>query len=371
MKVLQINTVCGKSGSVGRITADLYQFMKKNDIEGYVAYSRGESFGIDQKDGIRIGSLFENYLDGVITRVFDNAGFNSKSATKKFLERVDEISPDIIHIHNLHGYYIHVGLLFEYIKKKGIKVVWTLHDCWSFTGHCCYFDFLNCDKWQTGCNNCLETKIYPKAFFDSSKKNYMRKKEIFTSLDKDKVILVTPSKWLEKIIKKSYLKDYETRTIVNGINISDFSVTDNDIRKKYSLGNSRIVLGVANKWDRRKGLDDFISLSQMLGDGYAFIAIGVDDAQMAKLPPEVIGIKGTNSVKELAKYYSAADVYVNPTYEDNYPTTNMEAQACGCPVITYKTGGSCENIIDGYGFSVEKGNLDSLCKAVKHILRCI
>lgn len=367
MKILQINTVCGKSGSVGRITADLYQFMKKNDIESYVAYSRGEAFGIDEKNGVRIGSLFDNYLDGAITRVFDNAGFNSKSATKKFLERVDEIAPDIIHLHNLHGYYIHVGLLFEYIKEKGIKVVWTLHDCWSFTGHCCYFDFLNCDKWQTGCNNCLETKIYPKAFLDSSKKNYTRKRNVFTSLDKDKVILVTPSKWLERIVKKSYLKDYETRTIVNGINISDFSVTDNDIRKRYALGNSRIVLGVANKWDRRKGLDDFISLSQMLGEGYAFIAIGVDDAQMAKLPPEVIGVKGTNSVKELAKFYSAADVYVNPTYEDNYPTTNMEAQACGCPVITYKTGGSCENIIDGYGFSVEKGNLGSLCKAVKHI----
>ncbi len=242
-----------------------------------------------------------------------------------------------------------------------------MHDCWSFTGHCCYFDFINCDKWKTGCYDCLETKIYPKAFLDRSKRNYREKKRIFTSLDPDKVTLVTPSVWLSRLVRQSYLSQYETRTIVNGINIADFSIKENTVRETYGFGNKRLVLGVANKWDRRKGLDDFISLSQMLGDDYRFIAIGVDDIQLKRLPPEVIGLKGTESAEELARFYSAADVYVNPTYEDNYPTTNMEAQACGCPVITYRTGGSCENIIEGFGFSVEKGNLDALCKAVKHI----
>ncbi len=368
MKILQINTVCGKSGSVGRITADLYRYIRQNDMQAYVAYSRGRAYNIQIEDGIKIGSTFTNYLDGFLSRIFDCCGFNSRIATLNLIKKIDSVNPDIIHLHNLHGYYINVKILFKYIKKSGIKVVWTLHDCWPFTGHCCYFDYAKCDKWTYGCENCKEKASYPKSYLDFSKRNYAKKKSVFTSIDKDKLVFVTPSKWLKGVVENSFLKDYRVEVIENGINSSDFTYAESSIKSELGILGKKVILGVANKWDRRKGLRDLTALLSRLGDGYRLIAVGVDEEQKSSLPKNAIGISSTNSVKELAQFYSIADVFVNPTYEDNYPTTNMEAQSCGCPVVTYKTGGSGENVIEGFGFTVEKGDIGALEECVKKIV---
>lgn len=368
MKVLLINTVCGKSGSVGRITAELYRYARDNQIESYVAYSRKEAFGISPEHGICVGTLFENYFDGIKSRLFDNSGFNSSLPTRKLIRYIEELKPDVIHFHNLHGYYVNIKILFRYIKEKGIRAVWTLHDCWSVTGHCAYFDYAECDKWKTGCRRCPETSSYPKAYIDASERNFRKKKEIFTSLDTDKLILVTPSVWLKEIVGQSYLKKYEIKVIENGVDLSSFYPIKNDIRERYAIKEKHIVLGVANRWERRKGLGDFFLLSDLLGKDYRFILIGVEEKQKQDLPENFIGISRTNNIKELAEFYSAADVYVNPTYEDNYPTTNMEAQACGCPVVSYDSGGSKENILTGLGGAVEKGNVQAIAESVKSII---
>ncbi len=362
MKILQINSVCGIR-STGRICTDIADILKATGHECMIAYGR-ESVPEKYKDiSVRIGTDTGVKLDGIKTRVFDNAGFNSKAATKKFVEWVREYDPDIIHLHNIHGYYINVKILFDYLKTAGKPVIWTLHDCWSMTGHCAYFDFAGCNKWMTGCSHCPQKKSYPTSIlFDRSSKNYNLKKQLFGGVEK--LILVPPSEWLADKIGQSYLSDYPVRVINNGIDLDIFKPTEGDFRAKYGLQNKRIVLGVAAVWDRRKGLDDFVRLSELLGDEYKVVVVGITEQQKTELPEKILGITRTNNAVELAEIYSAADVLVNPTYEDNYPTVNLESQACGTPVITYKTGGSPESLSDGCGAVVEKGDIEAVYKAV-------
>ena len=271
--------------------------------------------------------------------MFGKTGFASKHATKKLLKFLDKINPDIVHLHNIHGYYLNIELLFNYLKEKQIRVIWTLHDCWSFTGQCAFFDYVGCDKWQTECKNCPMLSEYPKSFVDSSKWNYQKKKELFTGLN---ITLVTPSKWLASLVKNSYLKVYDVKVINNGIDLNVFKPTPSNFREKYCLKDKKMILGVAGVWDRRKGLNDFIELSKLLDDNYVIVLVGLNDKQLDLLPHNIIGIKRTENQQELAGLYTTADVFFNPTYEDNYPTVNLESLACGTPVITYDTGGSPE-----------------------------
>ena len=341
MKVVQINIF--PNLSTGNIMMNIHKSIQNNGIESYVVWGRGRK--AENQYEIFMNDKIGVYLHALYTRFTDKTGFASKRATKKLLKRFDEIKPDIVHLHNIHGYYINIELLFNYLKENKIKVIWTLHDCWAFTGHCAYFDMVNCDKWKTECKNCPQINTYPISYKDNSTWNYNKKKELFTGLD---LTLVTPSKWLADLVKKSFLKDYEVKVINNGIDTEIFRTRESDFRKKYDLENKKIILGVASTWSERKGLKDFIELAKLIDDNTKIVLVGLNDKQLKELPENIIGIKRTNTAIELAEIYSTADIFFNPTHEDNYPTTNLEAVACETPVVTYNTGGSPESAINGY-----------------------
>lgn len=341
MKVLMINSVCGV-GSTGRICTDIADMLLSQGHECKIAYGRGEVPEKYRDISVRIGSTFEVYCNVLKSRLFDNEGFNAVGATKKLVRWIKEYDPDVIHLHNIHGYYLNVKILFDYLKTSGKKIIWTLHDCWAFTGHCTHFQVPHCDKWRTECEKCIRVKDYPKALISHAKRNYKRKKQTFCGVPN--LTIVTPSKWLSGLVEQSFLSEYQTVVINNGIDLSVFKPTESDFRERFGLTDKKIILGVASVWEKRKGFNDFLELAKLIDDSYRIVLVGVNDKQLKMLPSSVIGIKRTNNVKELAEIYTAADVLFNPTYEDNYPTVNLEAQACGTPVITYPTGGSVESV---------------------------
>ncbi len=358
MRVLQINTVCG-TGSTGRIATDLAEILREDGHSCKVGYGRGEALGIPEEDAIKIGGKFHVYHHALATRFTDRTGFYSKGATKEFLKAVDRYNPDVIHLHNLHGYYLHLELLFRYLREKGTPVVWTLHDCWSFTGHCSHFDFVGCERWKTYCHHCPNKGVYPSSYvLDSSKRNFQDKKKWFTSLENMQII--TPSHWLGDLVKQSFLQKYPVHVIHNGIDLEQFRPMESDFRARHNLEEKKIILGVASVWGERKGFEDFLKLAEMLEEGFKIVLVGVNEKEKKRLPASVQGISRTNNVRELAEIYSTADVFANPTYEDNFPTTNLEALACGTPVVTYRTGGSPECLDETCGRIVEKGNLVAL-----------
>lgn len=362
MKVLQINSVCG-IGSTGRIATHISSKLKSKGHESYIAYGRG--IAKDENNAIKIGSKLDNYTHVTKTRLLDQHGYGSIIATRKFVQRIKEIDPDIIHLHNIHGYYINIEILFKYLREANKPVIWTLHDCWAFTGHCVHFEYVDCNKWKTGCYMCPQKMEYPASFlFDNSKLNYIKKRELFSSLEN--MHIVTPSNWLTNLVGQSFLGHYPVKTINNGIDVNVFKPNKGDFRENYNIGDKFIVLGVA-RWDKRKGLDYFIRLSEQLGNEYQVVIVGLTEQQKNILPDTIIGIKQTNNIQELVELYSEADVFVNPTLEDNFPTTNIEAMACGTPVITFNTGGSIESIDENTGIIIEKGNFEKLLSAVKKI----
>lgn len=356
MKILQINSVCG-IGSTGRIATDLYKFLEEKGHGCKIGYGRKAApQGIDS---IKIGSKLDNYMEVLKTRIFDIHSFGCIKSTKKFIKEVKEYDPDIIHLHNIHGYYLNIEILFKYLKEAKKPIIWTLHDCWAFTGHCAYFDFVECEKWKTGCEKCPQKSAYPTSkFIDNSKSNYKKKKEIFTSIEN--ITIVTPSKWLANLVKESFLGKYDIKVINNGIDLSKFKKTKSNFREKYNLEDKFIILGVASVWDERKGLRYFVELNKLLNDEYKIVLVGVDENQQSQLTDNIISITRTNNVEELAQIYTAADVFVNPTLEDNYPTTNLEAIACETNIITFDTGGSPEIIKHLNEGIVEKGNIEKL-----------
>lgn len=361
MKVLQINSVCG-IGSTGRIATDIHNILIEQGHESYIAYGRDLQKNCDSS--IKIGTKLDNYTHVVKSRILDMHGFGSIKATKQFIKEIDKINPDIIHLHNMHGYYINIEILFDYLKKVDKPLVWTLHDCWSFTGHCSHFDYIGCDKWQNECHDCPQKKSYPSSIIiDNSRNNYKIKKELFTGLNN--LTIITPSKWLADLVKKSFLKVYPIKVINTGIDLDVFKPKESSFREVYNIKDKFIILGVATAWSRNKGLDCFIKLSQIIIESEVIVMVGLTEKQLKKLPRNIIGIARTNSVKELAEIYSTVDVFINPTLSDTFPTTNLEALACGTPVITFDTGGSPESIDESCGFIVEKGNLEELKKKIR------
>lgn len=423
MKYLFINVLAG-SGSTGKIAADKCRELQKQGHQCVLAYGRGEANCEDIRT-YKIGTKLDYCIHGVKTRLFDRHGFGSVRATKKFLKWVRVYDPDVIWLHNIHGYYINIEMLFDYLKSTDKKVYWTLHDCWAFTGHCIYFTAVKCNKWKTQCDQCPQKGRYPSsALFSNACNNFKRKKTAFTGVNN--MTLVVPSYWLESIVKESFLKKYDIAVVHNKIDANIFKPTPSNFRVRYGMENKKIVLGVANAWEDRKGLNDFVKLSKMLDDQYVIVLVGLKRSQMRKLskrvdsferientkglaavftaadafvrssmekplgmtteeaqawitksnglevggmtiPPDInklydciIKLTGGNKKKgnssgfrcigklsnarELAVVYSVADVFVNPTYEDNYPTVNLEAAACGTTVITYDIGGCRETI---------------------------
>ena len=433
MKYLLINSVAG-IGSTGKIAADICRKLICEGHQAVLAYGRDKA-NCDDIETVKIGNKLDVYWHVAMTRLFDKHGLCSKHATNKFLQWVDNYNPDVIWLHNIHGYYINYEALFSYIKKKNIKTKWTLHDCWSFTGHCSYFTFVKCEQWQSHCSYCPQADAYPQTIFKKNvSRNFERKQNAFTNVSD--LELVVPSKWLKNLVRQSFLKDYSCSVIYNEIDKSIFKPTQSDFREKFHLEDKKIILGVASIWSERKGLNDFYKLAKMLDDKYVIVLVGLSDKQLKELPDKILGFKKTNSLdtlagiystidvfvnqcngetlemditddetcdsfisyekapyevnaenssgivvsqsaesiykvitgkdylssvyhngvykiitfkktnnqRELAELYSSSDYFVNPTYEDNYPTVNLEAIACGCFVITYDTGGSKETL---------------------------
>lgn len=353
MKILEVNSVCG-TGSTGRIACQIADIVVQNGGEARVAYGRSQYIKGCSVPIYRIGSDIDVKIHAGLSRITDRQGFYSKKATKRFVEYVRQYNPDIIHLHNIHGYYLHLPTLFNFLAEFDKPVVWTLHDCWAFTGHCAHFDFIGCDKWKSGCHHCPQKRIYPKSLLlDQSKRNWVEKRQLFSSVKK--MTIVTPSNWLAGLVKESFLGGYPVQTIHNGIDLEIFKPTPSTWKEDHGIRKS-MILACASVWDEKKGYTDVLTLSRLLPD-YQFVIIGVSSKQLCSLPKNIIGIQKTDSIGDLVKIYSAADVFINPTYEDTFPTVNLEAIACGIPVITYNSGGSGEGLDLQCGIIVEKGDV--------------
>lgn len=364
MKYLFINSVYGKK-STGKIIAEQCHKLQSEGNECLVAYGR-EAIMDPAVKCIRIGTTFDYHFHGLMTRCFDLHGFCSRHATKKFLKKVEQFEPDVIWLHNLHGYYINVELLFDWIKKHPkVKVKWTLHDCWAFTGHCVYFTIVKCNKWTSECNHCPQLREYPKTLgLDNSRRNYKRKKKAFNGVQNLKII--TPSKWLLDLLESSYLSEYTAEVIHNTINYDIFKPTPGDFINQYHLKGKYIILGVAVGWEQTKGLYDVLALRKLLPiNQYIIVLVGISEEQLRSLPDGILGLKRTDSQTELACIYTAADVFINPTHQDNYPTVNLEAAACGTPVVTYNVGGSPESVPKEN--VIEENDIQALAKRIVQI----
>ena len=365
MNILQINTSVN-SGSTGRIAEDIGKLLLSKNYQSFIAASKPKR--PSESKIIWIGNYLDKIMHGIYTRLFDRHGYGSVNATKSLIKHIEIIKPDAIGLHNLHGYYLNIDILFEYLIQTQIPGLWTLFDCWAFTGHCSYFDDIDCKKWETACFSCPKKNKYPASLFlDNSKLNYFGKKTLFTK--PANIQLIVHSQWLKSLVEKSFLNDFPIHHIASGIDLNVFRPLINiAIKEKFILQNKQVILGVANIWDTRKGLSDFIKLYDYLSNNQKIVLVGLSERQIKKLPHGIIGIPRTESIIQLAELYSAADVFVNPTWQDNFPTTNLEALACGTPVITYNTGGSPEAIDETTGIVVEKGNIDALHQAINEVL---
>jgi glycosyltransferase involved in cell wall biosynthesis len=360
MRILQINSVAN-SGSTGRIAEEIGNVLLDHGHDSYIAYGRGNATSSSHL--IKIGSDKDVYLHGAYTLMTDKHGFASRKSTQKLINEIDLIKPDLIALHNVHGYYINLKILFEFLAQKNIPVVWTLFDCWAFTGHCSYFDDINCPKWKTHCEKCPKHKNYPSSWVDNSFQNFKEKRRLFTTLTK--MDIITHSKWLRDLVKESFLKDYRVHITSSAINLDLFKPLESNLRERFDLGDKKVILGCASIWSNRKGYLDFIELSKILSVDYQIVMIGLNEKELKSLPAHIIGLKRTESIEELAQWYSLAYVFVNPTSQDNFPTTNLEALACGTPVITYNTGGSPEAIDEKTGFVVEKGDVKGIVEKIE------
>lgn len=357
MKILIINSV--PYGSTATISCNIAKIAREAGNEAQVAF--GYSYHpIQGFDFIKIGGYLDKGLHLMLSRITGLHGVFSHFATWRFIRQMKKYNPDIIHIHNLHGWYINIPMLVKYINENNKPVVWTLHDCWAFTGHCPYYDMAGCQKWKQECNHCPSYKTYMKSYVDSSKIMFRLKKKWFSSMKN--LTLVTPSQWLADQVKESYLKDKRCIVINNGIDLSKFKI-NTDYKKETEVFN---ILGVAFGWnDPRKGLDVFIKLSDLLGHEYKITLIGTDDAVDKMLPSSIKSIHQTQNQEEMISIYNKSDVFVNPTREENFPTVNIEALACGLPVITFNTGGSPEIPDETCGVVVPKNDINALVDAIQ------
>lgn len=359
MKIVQIN-VTQNSGSTGKIAEQIGELIQSNGWESYIVSGRGPM--PTSSKSIRINSKLEVLLHVLIKHFAALDGRGSIWATKKLVQRLKQIQPDLVHLHVIHESYINYSILFEYLHKAGIPIVWTFHDCWAFTGHCSYFDFIKCDKWKTKCYNCPASKNIKKLeFFIASKSNFELKKSAFTSVSKMTICPV--SQWLGNLVKESFLSKYNVRIIHNGIDLEVFKPRKSGLREALSIGNKFVVLGVANGWGKRKGYNDFIEIAERCPE-WAFIMVGNRRGLSDKLPQNIVTIPFTSGQIELSEYYSISNVFLNTTYEDTYPTVNLESIACGTPVLTYRTGGSPESVTEDTGIVIPQGDVNAVIEAL-------
>lgn len=312
-----------------------------------------------------LGTRTEHTLHRYFSWITDLQDYGSVFATYELIRKIKKINPDIIHLHDIVGWYVNIGILFKFLKKTGKPIVWTFHDCWAFTGRCVHFDYVGCENWKNGCGNCPQKGFMPRSwFFDLSTFNWKRRKRLFTAIDK--MIIVTPSRWLKELTEKSFLSAYKSTVINNGINTEVFKQTEGKIYSSLKKQNKNIVLGVASTWTNKKGLNDFMKLAEELPSSYQIVLVGISQEEVNN--DRIIAYKRTTNQKELAEIYTAADVFANPTVEENFPTVNLESLACGTPIVTYRTGGSPESVDERTGIVVEKGNYQELKKAIMEVV---
>ncbi len=368
MKIAEIN-MCSY-GSTGKIMFGIAECAREKGhtvetYSGYI-YSKGnKNKPVKISNHNLFGSKFGSFLHTALGKVFARLGHFSYFDTKKLIRQLKKYNPDVLHLHNLHAFCINLPLLFRYIKKNNVRTVWTLHDCWAFTGHCPHFDMIGCEKWRTGCGGCTIYKDYPKVYWDNSKAMFKKKRKMFTGVEN--MTLVTPSAWLADLVKQSFLKDYPVKVINNGIDLNIFKSTESDFRERYNCKDKFIVLGVAFGWGKRKGLDVFLELAKRLDERFQIVLVGTDENVDKQLPKNVISIHRTQNQTELAEIYTAADLFVNPTREEVLGLVNIESLACGTPVITFKTGGSPECIDETCGIVIEKNDVDGLYNAIINV----
>lgn len=354
MRILMVNTVYAV-GSTGKIVNQIAQKAEKSGAQCMIAHRYENKEKQYLPNVVPVGSWLDCHIHNRLSQMFMLRGVFSRWKTFLFLKKVTRYNPDIIHLHNISGNFINDFMLFRYIKKHRIKVIWTFHDCWPLTGYCKYFDMAGCDRWQNGCGHCLQRG---RSLVDLSALMYKRKQKMFSGIQD--MTIVTPSNWLAGLVQRSPLRIYPIKVINNGIDLGVFKPTNSCFRKEHGLEGKKVVLGVSFAWGERKGLDVFITLAYQLPKDYRIVLVGTTDEIDKRLPTNIISIHRTNNQQELAAIYTAADVFVNPTREDNYPTVNMEALACGTPVITFRTGGSPEMIDGTCGFIVERDDEEML-----------
>ena len=344
MKYLFINVTAG-AGSTGKLVEKACRERMAQGHECRIAYGR-EAKNCQGIPLLPIGTPGDCRRHALMHRIHGTGGFGSKAATARFLEQVKAYDPDIIWLHNLHGYYINIGLLFGYLRTCGKKIIWTLHDCWAFTGNCPYFTYVGCDRWRTGCGDCPQLDKYPQTRRDATKENFARKKELFTGIPN--LSLQVPSKWLADLVSQSFLKDYPLSLVPNTVDPAVFHPTKSDLAAQYHLEHKFVVLGVANIWEPRKGLQDFISLSARLPDSCRVVLIGIPRKLQKKLPKNILALPRTKNQQELAQWYTLADVYVSPSVEETFGMTVLEAACCGTTPIVYQNT-ACQEVAQAHG----------------------
>lgn len=359
MTIVQINTTCGV-GSTGKICIGISRMLTENGVRNHILYSC-ETFG--DPVGIACSNRQYRKLQALKSKVLGNYGFNSRLATRKMICELEQLNPDVVHLHNIHGHDCNLELLFSYFRKKQIKLVWTFHDCWAFTGYCPHFTIARCDRWKQGCFDCPQRREFS-WFLDRSFVLYEKKRRLFTGLD---MTIVAPSDWLANLVRQSFLKDYSIHVIHNGIDLSVFQPTKSNFRTTYGMDQKRIILGVSFDWGEKKGLDVFAALAERLPENYQIVLVGTDEEAERQIPDGILALRRTHNQIELAEIYTAADVFINPTREESFPTVNLEALACGTPVITFRTGGSPETIDESCGVVVPYDDIDALEKEVLYV----
>lgn len=367
-KLLQINPVLRVNTSTGRIMQEIGELAMAHGWDSYIAYSRGRDGVMPcRSNPIPVGSRVDVAWHGLMTRLFDRHGLASDRATRTLIREIEALQPNIIHLHNIHGYFLNYKVLFDYLARCNVPVVWTIHDSWAYTGHCYYYSFAGCEKWKAGCHHCPQRRLFPASWLaDRSARNWQDKKAAFTSIPPQRLTVVPVSRWMEGEMRQSFMKDCRFRVIHNGINLDVFiPYESDDIRYKYHIYKEHVLLAVASIWSREKGFDDLLHLSSMLRSDEVLVMVGVTEEQRRRLPKNVVGICRTSNVNELAQLYSLADVFLNPTWQDNYPTVNLEAIACGTPVVTYRTGGSVEAVTECTGMIVGQGDVQGMLHAAR------
>lgn len=365
MKIVQLNTYCG-SGSTGRIAVDIARYASRQGAETVIGFGAGTVPEDAQVYALRIGGKLDRKWHGAIRKLLDMEGYGSILTTRRLIGFLKEYQPDVIHLHNLHGCYLNHRLLFRHLRAAGIPVVWTLHDCWPFTGHCAYFDYVGCERWKTECHHCPQRNTYPVCIGpDGSRRNQRRRRRLFAAVPA--MALVAPCGWLRELAAQSFLRETPCRVIYNGVNRTLFQPTENKLREAHGITQPHLVLAVASEWEERKGLRYLPELAERLGPDYRLALIGLTQEQIASLPAGILGFTKTSSPTELAAWYTAADCLANPTMEDNMPLVNLEAMACGTPVVVFRTGGCPECVTDACGAVVPKGDVAAMAQAVRRV----